>query len=156
MTGFLLNCQQFNSMPSKKLTLVVIIVFLLIWAISFGIGQYEKQDQFQLKNIPHKNISYIEVMNRGIGGKPAIYFRGRDSIAFIVQQLVTSPPITVDGINWGNSQRGCEIVLHYPNGQQTAITCTDMKTDGVIISSGAYHYRNDGLFKMFVAKFRAD
>ena len=142
-------------MFSKNKILAAFIIILIIWAISFGIGQYEKQEHFQLKNIPTKNISYIEIMNRGIGGKPAIYFRGRDSIAFIVQQLLTSPPITVDGINWGNSQRGCEIVLHYPNGKQTAITYTDMKTAGVIISSGGYHYRNDGLFKVFVAKFKS-
>ena len=143
-------------MSAKTTILNGIALILIIGTISFGIKRYEKQDKFQLKNIDYKNVSYLEIMNRGFAGKPAIYFHTRDSINLIAQQLVASPVTAVDGINWKNNAGACEIVLHYPDGRLAALAYFDMKAKGSIISSGAYSYRNDTLLKMFKAKFKGD
>lgn len=141
-------------MFSRNNLIIVFIIILMIWGVSFGIRVYEKQDQFQLKNIPYQKISYIEVLDRGLVGKQVIFFRNRDSITQISKLLVGSEPVNADTINWKNNNGMCEIVLHYPDRRNTALTYANMRSAGGIISSGSYNYRNDTLLRVFVKRFK--
>lgn len=141
-------------MFSRNNLLIVIIVMLIIWGVSFGIHSYEKQDRFQLKNIPYQNIGYIEVLDRGLLGKQVLFFSNKDSIARIIKLLIASKPVNLGNINWKNNNGACEIVLHYPDKTAIALTYADMLSAGGIISSGSYNYRNDTLLRFFVKRFK--
>lgn len=140
----------------KKTILTVVILIVAIGAVSLGIKRYEKQDRFLLKNIAYRDVSYIEVMNRGLPGRQVLFFRNRDSIAQIGEQLKTAPPIAVINDSWKDSKGMCEIVLHFNNHNATALTYANLPYDGGIISSGAYNYHNNTLLRLFMDKFKAD
>jgi hypothetical protein len=139
----------------------IITVFLLIFGvvgIAIGTHFYYAQNRFKIENLPYREIVYIKIFDRGLVGENIITLANKDSISAFIKIVLASKLVDRDAINYHSTKGACDIVVHCQYDKVLLITLyraalVNKPALGGIVSSGAYHYRNDALLGWVMKKF---
>jgi hypothetical protein len=139
----------------------IITVFLFVFGmvgIAIGTHFYYAQNRYKIENLPCHEIIYIKIFDHGIAGENAITLANKDSISAFTEMLLNSKPVDKSAINFHSVKGTCDIVMHCRYDKVLLITLyhaalMNKPALGGIVSSGAYHYRNDALLGWVMKKF---
>lgn len=128
--------------------ILVIIVIILVWLLSYILHQRMSNPSLDVRNIYLEHIKSIKIDDRGVLGNKSVKILDAKKVKYLSKLIIASSKANCDTINFKDNGGLCLIELQLNDGKNLVLVMAKTNLSGGILRSGDFCYSNDSLLKV--------